>query len=517
MRGFRYKALVCAIWLCLGSDGLAQTDSPDNWITVTENPVAFRTGLIPAEASAYQSIQATPLFRDFLPLAIDLTDRFPSVGDQGQMASCVAWAVGYAARSYYAHTREDRPRNSAHHIPSPAFIYHSVRPNDCDDGSRISDALDLLKTGAVSLARAPYSDRSCNRPSAGLRQVATDFRIDGWDRVDFQNPDQVKAQLANGSPVIIAMTTTPDSFVKPASRTGVYEWDGQAGEPDSGHAVIIVGYDDNRQAFRLMNSWGRDWGDEGFLWISYESVTKLVGEAYTMRPVSAPPVPLPPLPSPPDPVIGELDLDNVRCSKLSVEVRDGRHVVSGFVGYAADLARIRASLTGKPVDLDVQLAPWPQCEVLLTMADILNVTGGPEIAMSGRDAFFEGEKLLIDITTPGYASYVYLSYIQADGSVIHLDQPRAPVPTPHPAYQTVSIGNGDNGPRFSVSPPYGREMIIVLAAKSPLFEAPLPRAQTEREYLTAVRKAVLALPTHGGNQRIVSGAVAAFVTMERRP
>jgi hypothetical protein len=47
-----------------------------------------------------------------------------------------------------------------------------------------------------------------------------------------------------------------------------------------GHAMVVVGYDDHKfpnpknpadqqGAFKLMNSWGRNWGENGFIWIRY--------------------------------------------------------------------------------------------------------------------------------------------------------------------------------------------------------------------------------------------------------
>jgi len=42
----------------------------------------------------------------------------------------------------------------------------------------------------------------------------------------------------------------------------------------TGHAVMIVGYDDNERVLRFMNSWGRDWGDNGFGTLPYEYFTK---------------------------------------------------------------------------------------------------------------------------------------------------------------------------------------------------------------------------------------------------
>ena len=39
--------------------------------------------------------------------------------------------------------------------------------------------------------------------------------------------------------------------------------------------MILVGYSDRRQAFKVMNSWGTEWGDGGFAWISYRAISKL--------------------------------------------------------------------------------------------------------------------------------------------------------------------------------------------------------------------------------------------------
>jgi len=75
----------------------------------------------------------------------------------------------------------------------------------CNTGSKISAALDLLKTGAASLAEYPYSPRFCSPPPESLRASATDFRIDNWELVDIHNIDQIKAELYKKNPVIISL------------------------------------------------------------------------------------------------------------------------------------------------------------------------------------------------------------------------------------------------------------------------------------------------------------------------
>ncbi len=41
-----------------------------------------------------------------------------------------------------------------------------------------------------------------------------------------------------------------------------------------------MGYDDNRNAFKIINSWGTNWGNEGFLGIHYDVFSRIVREAY---------------------------------------------------------------------------------------------------------------------------------------------------------------------------------------------------------------------------------------------
>ena len=38
--------------------------------------------------------------------------------------------------------------------------------------------------------------------------------------------------------------------------------------------MLIVGYDEDRKAFKIVNSWGNNWGNNGFCWISYNFFKK---------------------------------------------------------------------------------------------------------------------------------------------------------------------------------------------------------------------------------------------------
>ncbi|MES9861878.1 MAG: C1 family peptidase [Candidatus Thiodiazotropha sp. LLP2] len=91
----------------------------------------------------------------------------------------------------------------------------------------------------------------------------------------------MKAALANRNPVVVGIYIYPQ-FNNLVGPNSVYNSDD--GEPSGGHAVTIVGYDDNRfgGAFKVINSWGTSWGDNGFFWLPYNSIANLMIHALVL-------------------------------------------------------------------------------------------------------------------------------------------------------------------------------------------------------------------------------------------
>ena len=155
-----------------------------------DNPRGF--GFLPVKAAEYKSFPKAKRYRAYLPPAVDLSRFFPTPGDQGLMNSCMGWAVGYAARAYYAMKLEGRNTAKPENVPSPSYIYHAIRPSqNCKAGTQFDHALDLLKKGSLSLASFPYQ-MSCRIPGAAERASATDFRISGWEAISLPALDDVK-------------------------------------------------------------------------------------------------------------------------------------------------------------------------------------------------------------------------------------------------------------------------------------------------------------------------------------
>lgn len=471
-------------------------------------------GLIPLDEETYRSLPHAEPHRAFLPASVDLSHAVPTPGDQGDQGSCTGWAVGYAARTYYEARRPAVDPDDPAHIASPSFIYNRIREGDCDAGSSIGRALNLLEMrGALALAEYPYHPDRCNQPMPEDWQQRARFRIGSWLAIRPITADNVKGQLANSHPVIISLPT--DDAFEDLGAGRVY--DGTP-LPQDWHAVTLVGYDERRQAFRLINSWGSDWADGGFGWLSYDSFERIVRGAYVLRPKEAPPRPAPPPEPEPTPAPPQSDLRTeiakagFECASLEVTAR----TVRGFVSSAADRERLRGIAADDPQELDVEVRPWPQCEALLTFAEAHGAADAPRLAVAeGRHKLEAGDRLVIEVTTPKYPSYLYLAYVQADGTAVYLHQPTGVVPRPTPPGTTLRLGDGSGGgPTFTVGPPFGEEMIVAVAAGSPLFDEPRPRQETERAFLTAFRRAVMAALPGRSEPRHLAAAHVAITTRE---
>lgn len=261
------------------------------------------TGLIFADEAAYRSIPlaATPLLGE-IPSAVDLSNKFPRPGNQGSQGSCVGWAVAYALKSYQEGIERKWELNSDERQFSPSYIYNQIRLSDCHGGSTYIDALNLLRReGVVSLRDFPYSSDDCvKQPEAMHRQIARSYAVADWRRVNVQDETEVKTQLAAGFPVLIGMIVD-----KPFLDLRTEPYTIFSGNNLGGHAVVVVGYSDARGAFKIINSWGTNWGDGGYGWISYSAFRQVSREGYVVQDivaVSPGPQPHPsPVPPPPPP------------------------------------------------------------------------------------------------------------------------------------------------------------------------------------------------------------------------
>jgi len=219
----------------------------------------------PDEKLAGIPLASTPFGGDELPASVDMSDRMPPVGNQGIQQSCVAWSIAYALKSY-----QEKVELGQQYLFSPSYIYNQIN-NGTNAPTYVTDGLNILSDqGVCSLDDMPYNENDwLTKPSESNKQNAKKFRIDFWRRVNILDIKEVKAQLAAGYPVIIGADVSKEFINDGYSQKADFIWKDK-GTPAGGHCMLLVGYNDQKNAFKVMNSWGKDWGDNGFGWIDYK-------------------------------------------------------------------------------------------------------------------------------------------------------------------------------------------------------------------------------------------------------
>jgi hypothetical protein len=466
----------------------------------------YMTGAEPIDDAEYDALPKTARFRAFLPKKVDLSPLFPKPGNQGQQPSCVAWATSYAAQTFLvAESTADRMRPAK--PMSPAYVYNRLRKpgSACDRPVRIVDALRLLQNeGTVTLAEFPDDIARCQiaAPQALLGkakenrltrwQAIARTRADGSSRVVL---DDVKGALSRDEPVVFAMPAMPD--FKALKGDAIYQH--KTPEKTNWHAMAAIGYDETRQAFRIINSWGNYWADEGYAWIDYQTFALLVGEAYTMKmePPSTKPMVKNEFSGPISAKIAFKEkLAAITCGKITYSEQGSRLKVTGFAGNETELADLRA-LAAKAdgrLKWNVEHHPWPQCEAELTLDSTSNGGGDATLSILSEDGVIKqgsqiamqgGEVFGLSAQTATAKPWLTLIYLQADGSAITLFNAETDG-------KPVRLGlSGERANRFQVAPPFGNEMVIALSSDAPLFEPNKSQFETDRQFLTGLRSKLL--------------------------
>ncbi|MBS1565792.1 MAG: peptidase C1A papain [Bacteroidetes bacterium] len=228
-----------------------------------------------------------------LPESANLQRFAPTVGDQGQQGSCVAWSSAYGARSILESARTGQAGEQVKF--SPSFLYNQIGLDGCQ-GSYIVRAMEFMtKNGSVPYGEFPYTDKDCSRqPGSDLMQEAQQYKMRGFnrlslgDRNDKVDINAIRQNLSQGAPVVIGMMVG-GTYMQEMKGRDLWEptEDDRRQIGFGGHAQCVVGYDDKKYggAFLIMNSWGPEWGHNGFAWVRYRDFNYFVREAYGLEPM----------------------------------------------------------------------------------------------------------------------------------------------------------------------------------------------------------------------------------------
>ena len=145
------------------------------------------------------------------------------------------------------------------------------------------------KLGVCEHSLWPYNPGIVGYPSEGAAENALQYKIKTYARIN--SVKELKRALYDPlvGPVMIGVKVYKGMVGKEAQATGVVPnptcWD--RFKVLGGHALCVVGYDDyspyydNDGHVKIKNSWGKNWGEEGYGYLSYKYIKENMLDAFS--------------------------------------------------------------------------------------------------------------------------------------------------------------------------------------------------------------------------------------------
>jgi C1A family cysteine protease len=223
---------------------------------------------------------------DQAPAAADLREWCPPIESQGQLNSCTAHA-GVGMIEYF-----ERKAFGKHTDASRRFLYKVTRRLggfEGDSGAFLRNTMGAMRLfGAPPEDYWPYDEAEFDEePPAFCYAFGQSYQATTYYRLDPPGADpsvvlaSIKSHLASQLPAMFGFTVY--SSISSSRPDGKVPFPSETEKVEGGHAVMAVGYDDaievpsggsspTRGAIMIRNSWGTDWGEDGYGWLPYEYV-----------------------------------------------------------------------------------------------------------------------------------------------------------------------------------------------------------------------------------------------------
>lgn len=221
------------------------------------------------------------------PPLIDLRPQCPIIYDQGELGSCTANAL---AGAFQFEQLKQIKKRSISFIPSRLFIYYNERVLEntvnTDSGAALRDGIKTMNDQGVcseNLWRYKIS-KFTQKPPANCYTSALKNQIKEYLSVN-PNIPEIKQCLASGYPIAFGFTVYNSFMTQQVANTGIMPMPGPNDWIEGGHAVLAVGYDDSKSSLIVRNSWGRDWGLNGYFYMpyNYTSLAQLTSDFWSIR------------------------------------------------------------------------------------------------------------------------------------------------------------------------------------------------------------------------------------------
>jgi C1A family cysteine protease len=218
-----------------------------------------------------------------LPPSIDLRPKCSPIENQENLGSCTANAL-VGNLEYLKMQQLQKVMDF-----SRLFVYYNERVitnsvNE-DSGAALRDGIKTLaRLGDCPENECQYIiENFTKKPSSKAYQDALNYQILSYYRINSLH--EMKHTLSTLYPFVFGFSVY-ESFESPEiAKTGIVPMPNKDERLIGGHAVMAVGYDENKQVFIVRNSWGASWGDKGYCYFPYDYLANasLSSDTWTIR------------------------------------------------------------------------------------------------------------------------------------------------------------------------------------------------------------------------------------------
>jgi C1A family cysteine protease len=222
---------------------------------------------------------------------IDYTAEMSSVKDQGQLGSCVGFAVSamkewQEKREHEEELAKGKRGEKKIYDYSESWVYWNskkIDPWPGEQGTSIRYAMKVLQKIGVPTEKAwPYKDMwDIGEPKSWSSLVARWALIGSYWRIN--NLTELKSAL-NTSPMPIGVACFLEIFYTGAD--GIVAYPKDPNNIYGGHAICAVGYNDATKLVKFKNSWGEGWGQNGYGYLPYSYINDFMWDAWTCKDVA---------------------------------------------------------------------------------------------------------------------------------------------------------------------------------------------------------------------------------------
>jgi C1A family cysteine protease len=172
---------------------------------------------------------------------------------------------------------------------SRLFLYYNERAAEgtinYDSGASLRDGIKVLADqGVCQESLWPYDiNKFTSKPSDECYQAAQAHKAIVYQRLTTLN--DMRACLAAGFPLVFGITVYESFESDQVAKSGIVPMPSKSERSLGGHALLAVGYNDQFSTILVRNSWGPNWGINGYFTLPYQYISNnnLADDFWTIR------------------------------------------------------------------------------------------------------------------------------------------------------------------------------------------------------------------------------------------